>query len=234
MASHQPCFAGVDIRQVVLTLGAAFVVCACSTPFEAAADGGLGSCVPPTCEGAGPSCRSYDFAGPDCPADWELNVVPPGSATLGCEPGKLQVKADSTFDAYATLWLDCPTNNPNGIHISARIAVVEWDGGTVLKLDIGSAMPFELSATMKPSGNVDFLLCDSSSCPWTHESAPNQEHLFQFDVASSGTTATVDCQTFGTTPPAPLDTSQGASLSFGRADASPIDGTLDDVVVSFR
>jgi hypothetical protein len=221
------------LRDAVVPLAtvlAALAAAACSRFETAGADG----CIAPTCEGAGPSCRSYDFAGPTCPLDWEFSGNTDLPGVVGdCQSGKLHLAAIDTLDVIATLGLGTPDVEYSML-VSARVAVRDWDGGSVLRLDVAGSSPFALSAEMPPSGNPRFLLCDTGGCPATFDSTPGAEHLFQFDVTPTGTTATVDCQAFGTTPAVPLATTAFVTLAFGKVDASPIDGTLDDVVVSFR
>jgi hypothetical protein len=231
--ARAPGLGGVVFGQAVLALAGALLATSCAS-FEAAPDGGAGECAPPSCAGAGPSCRSYDFAGPACPADWAFSGEAPPAVTADCVGGKLHVAAASTLDVTSSLELSGPAVAPYSIWVAARIAVQQWDGGEVLHLDVGSEMPFELSAKIMPSGDPSFELCTSVDCRASFDSAPGAEHLFQFDVTPSGTTATVDCQPFGTTPAVVLGTSAPVTLTFGKSEANPIDGTLDDVVVSFR
>lgn len=209
-------------------LGSAWLAAACSEPFEES------SCAAASCEGEGPSCRSFDFSEVGCPADFQPsgNTSFPG-VVADCQSGKLHLSADDTLDVQASLALDAPDTDYS-VRISARIAVTDWDGGPALSLRIGPTRPFALHAGMTPAGNVSYELCQESTCVATYESAPGKEHRFDFEVSSSGTVATVDCESFGATPALALPTSTGIEITFGKVDAQPIDGTLDNVVVAFR
>jgi hypothetical protein len=210
-------------------LAAVLFATACSSePFEEDA------CPAASCSGEGPSCRAYDFSGSTCPADFQLSGDTSNADVIGeCQSGKLHVAAKDTLDITASLGLDAPDTDYT-MRISTRIAVTDWDGGAVLKLQVGAVQPFVLRATMTPAGNVSYELCHGVTCEATYESAPGKEHRFDFDVSSTGTVATVDCKPFGTTTALVLPKSTGIQLSFGKTDGQPIDGTLDDVVVAFR
>ena len=222
----------VALGHLGLALAGTLLVASCA-PFEAAPDGPAGDCSSASCADAGPSCRSYDFAGPACPADWAFAGDGPPAVVGDCMTGKLHVVAADTLDVVSSLTVPGPAG-PYAVFVSARIAVQNWDSGDVLQLDVGPETPFELRAKIAPPGNPTFELCTSVGCSASFDSAIGAEHLFQFDVTSSGTTATVDCQPFGATPAVVLGLSQPITLLFGKADANPIDGTLDDVIISFR
>lgn len=201
---------------------------ACSKEFEESA------CPAASCEGQGPSCRSYDFVGPTCPTELAFGGDTSLPNVAGeCQSGKLHVSADDTLDIVARLGLEAP-DTEYAIEISARIAIVDWDGGPALRLNVGSEAAFDLRAGVTPSGNVRYELCASSTCGGSFETLPGKEHRFDFDVGSSGTQASVDCEAFASTPAGALPTSTLLELLFGKTDAQPIDGTLDDVVVAFR
>jgi hypothetical protein len=223
------------------------------TPFGAAtagADGGgpgdgdaaattdaSAACVAPTCADAGPSCRSYDFASSTCPSAWTFGGDPNGpSAVHECVNGKLHIAATDTLDVTATLDRSTP-QVPYSVRVSARLAVASWDGGEVLTLQIGPDAPFILSAKVLASGFVSLILCPGAGannrpCA-TFQTAKGEEHLVTFVVTSSGTSATIDCVDWTTLPATPLPTGDQLSLTFGKVDGRPIDGTLDDVTVAF-
>jgi len=201
---------------------------ACSEPFEEDA------CPAASCTGEGPSCRSYDFEGSACPSDIKLSGNTSMAGVVGeCQGGKLHISAKDTLDIFAQLGLQAPDTD-YVMKISSRIAITDWDGGAVLNLRISGDTPFELRAGMTPAGNVRYELCQESSCDGSFEAPPGEEHRFDFEVSSSGTQATVDCKPFASTPALALATSTGIQLTFGKFDAKPVDGTLDDVVVAFR
>ena len=77
-------------------------------------------------------------------------------------------------------------------------------------------------------------VCSAAGCSGEFEVRSGEEHLFVLEVRPEGTTATVDCNPLGTTPAVPLATPAVLHLEFGKAEAAPIDGTLDDVVISLR
>lgn len=220
-------------------------VAACSSfgavePGEGTADGGTadasaadaGACASDSCADAGPSCRSEDFAA-GCGA-FELGGDVNG-VVRECTDGKLHVAARDTLDAVATLWVDTPLV-PYSARVSARIAVKKWDGGRMLRVVLGGTSGFEVRAVLGVDGNPAFKLCDSTSgcSPVAVTSAPGKEHLFVFDMTPGALSVTVDCASAATRAAIALPVKSSLEVEFGKTDADPIDGTLDDVVVSFR
>jgi hypothetical protein len=203
----------------------------------AAATDATTACVAPTCADAGPSCRSYDFASSTCPSAWTFGGDPNGpSAVHECVNGKLHIAAKNTLDVTATLDRSTP-QVPYSVRVSAKLAVANWDGGEVLTLQIGPDATFILSAKILASGFVSLILCPGAGannrpCA-TFQTAKSEEHLVTFNVTSSGTTATIDCNDWTTLPATALPTGDQLSLAFGKVDGNPIDGTLDDVTVAF-
>jgi hypothetical protein len=230
-------YTGAVLRNAWL-VGAVLVVLSACSPFAASdgSDGGAGgggSCPAPTCEGAGPSCKSYDFAGPDCPADWELNGNFELGASASCKSGSLHVFADGTLDVFAGLRVTTP-NAPYGARVSARVAVETWDRGTMLELSISGNTAVELRATTKPSGDPELVLCDKSGrCGPALESKQSKWHLLVVELRDTGVTATVDCAPFGSFSAVPLPLVEGLSLVLGKSAEPTIEGSLDDVTVSF-
>jgi hypothetical protein len=158
-------------------------------------------------------------------------------ATVECTSGKLHVAAQDTLDAWGTLDVDAPAV-PYWLRVAARIAVTAWDGGRVLWLEIRdypySGAPFELRAGPGDNGFPAFSLCSAAGCSAEVEVRAGEEHLFVIDVRPEGTTATIDCQPLGTAPSVELRVSAVLHFEFGKLDAAPIDGTLDDLVISLR
>lgn len=226
----------------------ALVVVASCSSFDAvepaggsAGDGGAGdagstdggACAAESCADAGPSCRSEDFAA-GCGA-FELGGDPKG-VVHECTNGKLHIAARDTLDATATLWVDTPLV-PFSARVSARIAVTKWDGGRMLRVTLGGTTSgFEVRAVLGAGGNPEFTLCDSTSgcSPLAIASAPGKEHLFVFDLTPGALSVTVDCASAATRAAIALPVKSELQLEFGKVDADPVDGTLDDVVVSFR
>jgi hypothetical protein len=179
-----------------------------------------------------PSCRSEDFTA-GCGA-FELSGDPSG-VIRDCARGKLHVAAKDTLDAVGTLWVDTPLV-PFATRISARVAVTAWDGGSMLRITLGAASGFEVRAVLAASGNPQFTLCESTSgcSPIAIESAVGREHLFVFDLTADGLSLSVDCTPVLHRAAIALPVKSSLAVTFGKSDAEPIDGTLDDVVVSFR
>jgi hypothetical protein len=224
---------------VAALAGAGLPGCSLILPYDDDGAGGAqgtggdaGACPAPTCEGQQMECHAYDFAGPACPADWDYVGDPMPPVVQSCASGKLHVAAQDTLDATAALFLEAPIL-AYSIHVSARIGVTAWDTGPVLTLQVGAQAPFMLVATPAPANDIRHDLCHAGGCTATFEAGAGEEHLFELDITTAGTTARVGCNPFGTTPSVPLPTNATLILEFGHADANPIDGTLDDVVVSF-
>ena len=221
-----------------------------ATPADAgAADGGTGSsdgassnessaaCDIPACPAhdVQPSCHYYDFTPPACPGDWQKNTGPTDVVTFECSNGKLHIAADSTFDITAVLSIT-PPPTPKAAHVSARIAVKDWrPGKAVLTIDLGGAKVF-LDAQIDANDLPLFNPCTTTDlCAPSHpvESKAGEEHVFTFDIASTGVIVTMDCNTVWKLPAVTPDFSSSLTISFGMVDAAPIDATLDDVRISF-
>lgn len=214
-----------------LVVGAPLGLAACGESFTSD-DAGTSTCEAPSCEGAGSSCRSYDFES-ECPSDWELT----GNFDLGavgeCRQGKVVLAADGTLDVYATLSLESPQLS-YAMNVSTRLSFMKWDGERMFALGYGQQDLFRLDGVVTPEGNSRYSLCRDDECAGTFECPKGEEHLFQFDLSGEGFAASVDCQPLGSLPDIELPTTTWLWLELGKRDAHPIEGTLDDVVISFR
>jgi hypothetical protein len=62
-----------------------------------------------------------------------------------------------------------------------------------------------------------------------------EAHRFTFDITRTDVALSVDCRSLATRPVATkLAAAADLRMAFGKVDANPIDGTLDDLSVSFR
>jgi hypothetical protein len=116
--------------------------------------------------------------------------------------------------------------------------VKEWDAGRLLTIQIDRQYVAEIRAVNAASGKPRFSLCDPNGgtcAQQTFDANGDEEHTFVLDITRTSVALSVDC--------APLATFQatvgltprtGLLVDFGHNDADPIDGTLDDLSVSFR
>jgi hypothetical protein len=203
------------------------------TSGDGSADGNASSCAAPSCAGAGPSCSSSTFD-TDC-GTWTFHGDASG-VTKECTSGKLRIAADGTLDVTAELALTTP-GELTGVAISGRIAVAAWDGGALFGVSLGGAVVAVVNAVMAASGNIRLRVCDGAAlcAPDFVEIDVGTEHVFALDVTSAGVAFTVDCRPVVTrTASISLATNAPLLLDFGKVDANPISGTLDDVVVAYR
>lgn len=225
---------GQALLGAVPALGLVTLAVACGDSYVS---GDEGPCLPPTCDPSVPSCETFDFTGDSCPGDWEFSGNTDKAEfpdVIGeCENGKIHVACDDTLDIVAELWREVPDESYS-IDIAAHIAVQEWDGGRVLALLIDNVPYFELLGDVAPSGRIRYELCREDYCDASFEAMPGEEHLVQFDVTDGGVQATVDCLPFAMLPAQDLLMGTWMRLEFGRMNGAPIDGTIDDVLVSFR
>ena len=86
-----------------------------------------------------------------------------------------------------------------------------------------------------PAGSSSSCATPATARGQAFEANMNDEHLFVFDITSSSVSLSVDCVPLDTRPAQiTLATRANLTVAFGKADASPIDGTIDDLGVSFR
>ncbi len=204
-----------------------------------ALDGGGGdgaaACLPDPCADAGPSCTLHDFAS-GCGDSFTFSGNVGDKGVVGeCTGGKAHVAARNTLDSMAELALKTP-GQYDAIRVSARIAVTEWDGGRVLTVMLDGVKVGVLQAVQGASGTPRFTLCSQGACEQEAFNASGaEEHLFVLDITSASVALSVDCVPVATHP-AKTVLNPGAPLlvDFGHPDAMPIDGTLDDLAVSYR
>jgi hypothetical protein len=191
------------------------------------------SCTPPTCAGAGPSCRYYDFSAATCPPDWTPSgdVGKPG-VVFDCG-GALHVAAKNTLDITESASFATP-QSAYAAHVSAVIAITSWNLGPAFVINLAKGS-ITLYGELSPKGYPRLHACtDVTHCTANFtSSAVGAPHLFAFDLTNDGVAVSVDCTALGKLDPIPLPVNEKLTVTFGRVDAAPIDGTLDDVRVSF-
>lgn len=191
------------------------------------------ACVAETCAGGEPSCSYFDFQG-GCPPG--LSFAGDVSGVVGeCAGGKLHVAGDNTKDITAELNAKTP-GAYTSIHVSARIAVMEWDGKRALVVELEGVVVAELDVVIGAAGRPIFHLCNEGNCLGTgFEAQTGEEHLFVLDITSTSVSLSVDCQPVSTVSrPIVLAPMTSLLVKFGKTDAAPIDGTIDDLAISYR
>lgn len=226
---------------VVVLIGVLFIACGrFSDAPESATDGGIDAatdsssaadadagCPAESCVGR-EQCESWNFD--DCKG-WATS----GDATATCKNGKLLIVAEGTLDAQAILTLPTPPSVYT-LRVAGRIVVNRWDGGRALAFVVAQTAIGVVNARSTTLGNkIELELCDGNACLGRKLVVdPGSEHQFLLEVSSAQTKLTVDCVPFATLGGSALPTNSTFSLAFGRVDGNPIDGTLDDVVVSYE
>jgi hypothetical protein len=226
--------------------GLALVACtsfgeapATNEPADASADSSTdgsadaGGCTVDRCLASEPSCRSFDFEAGCGDVTFEGDST---GTTRECAAGKLHIAARGTLDVTGKLETTTP-GIYDAANVSVRIAVKDWDGGRVLAVALGGTRVIELRAVLAASGNPRFSLCspDASCAEATFETKGGEEHVFAIAISKSAVSLAVDCRAVATVPTsAALGAKVALTLTFGKTDAEPIDGTFDDVVFSFR
>ena len=231
----------IALVALLMAVGACGSFGAANTADPMATDGGDGAdaaaaCVLEPCADAGPSCSVHDFA-KGCGSEFGFSGNTDMPGVIGtCAGGKAHIAADGTLDIIAELAAQTP-GQYDAVRVSARIAVKDWDGGRLLTVQIDRQYVVELRAVLAASGRPRFSLCDASGtcAAQTFDANADQEHTFVLDITRTSVALSVDCAplatfnaTIGLTPRA------GLVVDFGHTDAEPIDGTLDDLSVSFR
>jgi hypothetical protein len=202
---------------------------------DAATDAGDAApvCAPEPCGDGGASCTVHDFSA-GCGASFAFTGDT--SRVVGvCSGGKAHVMAKDTLDVTAELDDQTP-GDYQAIHVAARLAVTTWDGGRALTVELDGVVIAELDVVMAASKKPRFSLCNAGNCAGAgFEANVGEEHLFAFDITMSSVTATVDCAPLGTRP-AQIVMKPMADLlvRFGKTDAAPIDGTIDDIAIAYR
>lgn len=192
-------------------------------------------CSPERCNGRR-NCRSYDFEAENCPTDWEQAGDLENNVLMDCVTGKLRVAAGGTLDITASLPLQPLPESTRG-RISMLVAADNWDGGPFVRLFHGDTPIVELWARMH-ADKVVYRWCADEECTQgeTFEAARREERLVTIELSLVPPTISlsVDCTRLGSRQATMELLSTDTKLVFGHNDASPIDGTLDDVVVSFE
>jgi hypothetical protein len=201
-----------------------------------AADGG--ACVLPTCAGE-TSCKSWTFdSGALAPCQGWTFAGDLADTTHDCSSGNLHVAAGGTLDITATASVDNP-KTPYRLRVAMRMRLAEWNAGLIFAVSSGGNIVAQLAVIDLGAGNRRIQLCDAElvvCSPGTVVLTANLERLVVLETDGTGTTLTVDCVRVDAIPPVALATDDGSrtELVFGRNDANPIDGTIDDVSVTFR
>ena len=199
-----------------------------------------GTCPRETCDAdAGVACWFADFAAPTCPTvDWDYFSEPSVGSSLECGDGALHVIARNTADVEATFGVKTP-RVPYGVRIALTLVLNEWDGGRVLAADIGANPAFVLLAGTGLGRRFALQLCptlsaDSGCLDVAGASLePGTPHVLAVDITSEATRLSVDCGAPTSLPPIALEQNADLRLSFGKSDGDPIDGSIDDVKVSW-
>jgi hypothetical protein len=188
------------------------------------------ACPAETCDGR-TQCTLYDFTN-GC-GDWTTG----GDGEVHeCTNGKLRIKAANTLDSTAMVTLPTPSGGYT-IHIAARIAFTDWDGGHAFRVRLNGETYVLLTADRTIGDTVQVKLCrsDTFDCaPIVRPLSIGAEHLLVVEMTTTGILAFVDCDALGKVGQAPLPPSGNLELTFGKNDGAPIEGTLDDVVVQYR
>jgi hypothetical protein len=233
-----------------LTLVAALMCAACGS-FGAdspAADAGVSrgadagdaaaACPVETCAPTAAFCLFDDFASGTCRKELTFSTGDIGKPGVvgDCKDGRLHVAAAGTLDMIAELTYEAP-DIYDSVRLSASLAVVDWDLAQVLRLSLDGALVAELDFAKTASGD-SFTLCGAAGADCAAQAfvAPAGEaHRFTFDITRTTVALSVDCKPIASrTVTSTLAPRATFSMAFGKVDADPIDGTIDDLSVSFR
>lgn len=231
---------------VVVLLGVLFVACASFTDAAGptATDGGTGDSS--STDGAvsdadaDPGCAAESCAGRQQCESWSFDTCNPwkltGDGTATCKNGKLLIQAEGTLDAQAVLTVPTPSSSYS-LRVAGRIVVNDWDGGRLLAIGFGETLLGALNAERTALGNkIELELCRGPADCFDNKLVVDagSEHLFVLEISNAQTKLTVDCVPFATLSGSALKTSDSLAIVFGKVDGAPIDGTLDDVLVSYE
>ncbi len=239
---------------IVLALAPGFVACASFKGTDAVGgtdDGRMdakpgsggegGACITPTsCPPDTPSCKYYDFSSATCPQDWKPGGdVGMSGVVYECGAGNLHVAAKGTLDVDGDLSVPIPSADTKTIFVSANLTIKTWIASSIatklpiLQLSNGVSRVI-VYGDMNVDANVRFTTCPMvGDCSSTFVSVPDKTHLFQFELTATGVSIAVDCAHAFSLPAFPVDSAQAFHVVFGTVDGEPIDGTIDDVRVSF-
>jgi hypothetical protein len=196
----------------------------------------VATCPAETCADAGPTCFFDDFA-TSCRKEISFNSGDIGApGVVGeCKDGKLHVAMIDTLDMTAHLAVDTP-DVYDSIRVSTSLAVARWDLGPVLKLTLDGAPVGELDFAVVKTG-PSFTLCGvgpADCAPTAFGPTAGEAHRFTFDITSTTVSLSVDCKPLATRNVAvKLVPRATVGVDFGKVDGVAVDGTLDDLSVSF-
>ena len=195
---------------------------------DAANEGDIPGCPAESCVGR-TECKFYDFE-TGC-GDWTAG----GDGSVVCN-GALRVSATSTKDAEASVTLLTPSE-PYSLRLAGRITLTRWDGGRVLVFGFQETPIGILIASETPLTNkIEVRFCRSvSDCaPQKLTWDPGSKHQLLVEMSAAEIKLSVDCVAFVTLPGAAPPLKMPLGIIFGKTDGDPIEGTLDDVVVSYE
>jgi hypothetical protein len=189
----------------------------------------------------GAGCVKYSFTAQCPPTGWTFTGDAP---VKECRDNRIHLLAQGTQDATAELLVQTP-GTLRGARIEFRLAIKQWavlNGGRARVIAAGaqSGTGVAITAIENALRDYDIQLCriDNNglrqNCVDLTTISANAEHVMSFDWSETGFTAIVDCSAQAIQPTAPIGGDQDFGLIFGLNDASPIDGTIGDVTVSFR
>jgi hypothetical protein len=194
------------------------------------------TCQLPKCSAQQPSCRAYSFDANPC--DGVTYSGDSKGVTHDCTGGKLHVAADGTLDDVAHVVVDSPQTF-TGIRVGMKLAVNAWDkDGVVVEITTGGRTAAVLTSVSNADGNYQIKLCDRIGsgvvgCENAFVARPKSEHALLFTITTTELRLDVDCVAAVSGQPEKPATNANVEVIFGKTDAQPIDGTIDDLVVQF-
>jgi hypothetical protein len=229
---------------VVVLIGVLLIACASFTdaPASSAIDGGIDGDTTDASsgDGTGAGCAAESCAGRQQCESWSFDTCDQwtmsGDGTATCKNGKLLIQASGTLDAQSVLTLPTPSSSYK-LRVAGRIVVNDWDGGRLIALGFAETPIGFINAKKTALGNkIELEFCHSASDCFNRKLVVDagSEHLFLFEISDAQTKLTVDCVPLATLSGSALETDDSLSIVFGKNDGEPIDGTLDDVVVSYE
>lgn len=215
-----------------------------NTPTTDAASGdgggdGAPRCDIPACAGSG--CVKYSFTASCPPPDWAFGGD--NESVKECRNDRIHISADGSLDVSAELSTRTP-GSLRGARIELRFAIKHWavlsgERGRMIVAGSQGGTGIGITAIETPSKTYALQLCGADNeglrnCVDLATVSAATEHVLSLDWSDTSFVATVDCRATATQVVSRLAGNQDFGLAFGVVDAMPIDGTIGDVVVSFR
>jgi hypothetical protein len=232
---------GTSIALGALIAMTASLSCGAFGADSSGADGGAfgadadsaAACSSASCADAGDTCVVRDFQSCGSEVDFQGDIT---NATVmkECKDGKLHLAAKYTLDIFAELTFTTP-DKYEAVHVAALLAVVDWNAGRVLRVSVGGTVVGEIQTTTDAMGRT-FSFCSNGDCGTElFRTKAGEAHQLELDITRTSVALRVDCKPFATRATmVDLGMKTTVSVSFGRLDANPIDGTLDDLRVSYE